>query len=160
MFHGKCAYCESYIPHVTFAHIEHYRPKATFPDLTFSWGNLLLACGKCNSPLFKGERFPQEDEGGPLLDPCTDLPEEHLRFEYDARTKLASVYGKTGRGLVSEMRLGLNRAELRTHRSMRVRTLAALLRFVSQDAEARQLFDEAKQNHAEYAAFARALDPG
>ena len=49
MFHGKCAYCESKIRHVSDPHIEHYRPKRTFPRLTFAWDNLLLACGICNS---------------------------------------------------------------------------------------------------------------
>src|SRR5258706_1370724 len=38
---GKCMYCESKIAHVTYAHIEHYKPKkqGMFPELTFEWTN-------------------------------------------------------------------------------------------------------------------------
>lgn len=49
MFHGKCAYCESKITHVSFGHIEHYRPKQRCPERAFLWRNLLLACDRCNN---------------------------------------------------------------------------------------------------------------
>jgi len=87
MFHGKCAYCESEIGHVSDAHIEHYRPKARFPHLTFDWDNLLLACGICNASRYKGDRFPEASEGGPLLNPCVDLPDNHFTFHYDATAR-------------------------------------------------------------------------
>ena len=58
MFRSKCAYCESKITHVDYGHIDHYRPKSKFPDLTFEWSNLLLACGICNGTKYKGELKP------------------------------------------------------------------------------------------------------
>lgn len=76
MFHGKCAYCESNIGHVSDAHIEHYRPKAKFPHLTFDWDNLLLACSKCNGAGYKGDNFPEANDGGPLVNPCTSRTRE------------------------------------------------------------------------------------
>lgn len=47
-FGVRCAYCESFIHHD--GHIEHFRRKnpSHFPELTFSWGNLFLACGATN----------------------------------------------------------------------------------------------------------------
>ncbi|KWR73193.1 hypothetical protein RN04_04915 [Arthrobacter sp. W1] len=44
-FGVRCAYCESFIHHD--GHIEHFRRKNPnhFPELTFSWENLFLACG-------------------------------------------------------------------------------------------------------------------
>jgi energy-coupling factor transporter ATP-binding protein EcfA2 len=45
---GKCMYCESFISAVAPEHIEHYRPKAIYPQLTFDWANLGLACPWCN----------------------------------------------------------------------------------------------------------------
>jgi uncharacterized protein (TIGR02646 family) len=157
MFHGKCAYCESKIEHVSDAHIEHYRPKSRFLHLTFDWDNLLLACGKCNSTAFKGDHFPGADEDGPLLNPCIDQPNTHLRFEYEPHTQLASVYGITPRGITSEMRLGLNRPDLRAYRSRKVKILLVIARLARSDPEARQLWDEAQGDDAEYAAFARTL---
>jgi uncharacterized protein (TIGR02646 family) len=158
MFRGKCAYCESYILHITYAHIEHFRPKSRFPELTFSWENLLLACGICNSSRFKADRFPEAADGGPIVDPCTEEPEDHLVFHYHPRARLASVYGRTVRGQTTERFLGLNRPELRCRRSRQVTLLAVLRLHVDIDERARELFEEAKAGSEEYAAFARAMD--
>jgi len=79
MFHGKCAYCESQIRHIDYGHIEHYRPKSIFPELTYSWSNLLLACGVCNGKAHKGDKFPQNHEGGPLINPGFDDPDAHFQ---------------------------------------------------------------------------------
>lgn len=40
-----CCYCENSLG----VQVEHIRPKTLYPDLTFVWVNLLLACGRCNS---------------------------------------------------------------------------------------------------------------
>jgi uncharacterized protein (TIGR02646 family) len=64
LFHGKCAYCESKCAAVTWAHIEHFRPKGAvlvkeadgqqrksslgYYWLAAEWDNLLLSCPKCN----------------------------------------------------------------------------------------------------------------
>jgi uncharacterized protein (TIGR02646 family) len=154
MFHGKCAYCESKIKHVSDPHIEHYRPKLTFPKFTFDWDNLLLACGTCNSTKFKGAKFPEANAGGPYINPCTDDPDEHFQFIYDPKAKLASVYGKTARGTTTEKDLGLNRPDLRTYRSKQIEILACLAQLARTDPRAQSLLDEAKQADAEYAAFA------
>lgn len=157
LFHGKCAYCESKIKHVSDPHIEHYRPKSKFPELTFAWDNLLLACGQCNSTKYKGDKFPEASEDGPYINPCADDPEDHFQFVYIPKAKLASVYGKTERGKTTEEELGLNRPDLRTHRSKRVEMLVCLAQHAQTDPIAQNLLDEAKQADAEYAAFARTL---
>jgi 5-methylcytosine-specific restriction endonuclease McrA len=57
LFHGKCAYCESYIKAVQPTDIEHFRPKGRVADcpthpgywwLAASWDNLLASCIDCN----------------------------------------------------------------------------------------------------------------
>lgn len=54
IYHLKCAYCEQKLLDSP-KHIEHYRPKDTYFWLAYSWDNLLLSCGSCNST--KGKRF-------------------------------------------------------------------------------------------------------
>lgn len=54
IYHLKCAYCEQKLLDAP-KHIEHYRPKKTYYWLAYSWDNLLLCCGSCNSA--KGDRF-------------------------------------------------------------------------------------------------------
>jgi len=54
LYHLKCGYCEKPLLD-TPKHIEHYRPKKSYYWLAYSWDNLLLSCGECNSS--KGDRF-------------------------------------------------------------------------------------------------------
>jgi uncharacterized protein (TIGR02646 family) len=157
LFHGKCAYCESFIRHVDYGHIEHYRPKAKYPKQAFTWSNLVLACGVCNGSEHKGDRFPLKAEGGLLINPCTEDPARHLSFEYDPVAKLASVRGKTTRGDTTEKCLGLNRQDLRTHRSSRIKQLWFIAQRARSDPEARQLLDDAAASSQEYSAFAHLL---
>ena len=38
-----CGYTEVYINDLTDCHIDHYRKKGMFPQLTFNWNNLIVA---------------------------------------------------------------------------------------------------------------------
>lgn len=52
IYKRKCAFCEQRVEQY---HIEHYRPKAKYYWLAFSWDNLLLSCPTCNQN--KGVNF-------------------------------------------------------------------------------------------------------
>ncbi|TRU59483.1 MAG: HNH endonuclease [Microcystis aeruginosa Ma_QC_C_20070823_S13] len=161
--YGKCAYFESKITVVTYGAIEHFYPKSQYPDLTFTWKNLLLSCDKCNDANHKGTNFPLDDiTGNPLLidptDGVTD-PNTHLEFIWDEIAKLASVYGRDQRGTIVKDIFDLNglrgRKELINHRSQYIKKLLALLRLAKQgDSDALSLLQEACQLGAEYYAFA------
>lgn len=59
--------------------IEHFWPKAPYPEKSFIWTNMLLACTGCNRK--KGDRFPLDADGRPLLiDPSVDDPWEFLDY--------------------------------------------------------------------------------
>ena len=156
-FHGKCAYCESQIRHIDYGHIEHFRPKSKYPKKTFSWSNLLLACGVCNGAEYKGEKFPNKADGGPLVNPCTEDPAMHFSFDYDPDAQLANVHGKTKRGLLTETLLGLNRKDLRSYRSQQIKKLWFIAQRAPRDPEARRLLDEAASASQSYSAFAAML---
>jgi len=53
IYNLKCAYCEKDIDDEP-KHVEHYRPKDIYYWLAYSWDNLLLSCGRCNSSKGKG----------------------------------------------------------------------------------------------------------
>lgn len=162
MFHGKCAYCESKIRTVAYGDIEHFFPKSLYPDLTFIWKNLLLACSICNNATHKGTKFPLDDQGNPLLiDPTDGItdPNRHLEFVWDDDAKLASVYGRDERGITVENIFDLNgkrgRRQLIDNRSKYVRKLFALMTLAKQgEQEALSLLKEACQPKEEYSAFA------
>ncbi|WP_375329512.1 retron system putative HNH endonuclease [Microcystis sp. BLCC-F210] len=163
MFNGKCAYCESKITVGAYGAIEHFYPKSQYPNLTFTWENLLLSCDKCNDANHKGTNFPLDDiTGNPLLidptDGVTD-PNTHLEFVWDEMAKLASVYGRDRRGQIVEDLFDLNgmrgRKELINYRSQYIKKLLALLRYAKQgDSEVLSVLQEACQPGAEYYAFA------
>lgn len=48
IYNCKCAFCETKLLDAP-KHIEHYRPKDHYYWLAYSWDNLLLSCGSCNS---------------------------------------------------------------------------------------------------------------
>lgn len=70
---GRCMYCEDSFG----TDIEHFFPKAEYPDRAFDWENYLLACSHCNSNL-KREKFPMLKNEPLLLNPTVDNPLAHL----------------------------------------------------------------------------------
>ncbi len=154
----KCAYCESHITHVGYAHIEHYRPKIFFSQFCFDWDNLLLGCSVCNGARYKGTKFPDEAEKGPIINPVDENPDKYLSFEYDPETGTANVLGKHDRGSTTVDITGLNRVELIRHRSDVVRKIAFVaIRAKNGDVQAIEELNRCCENDQEYAAFARTL---
>lgn len=107
LFHGKCAFCESRLTKLATSEsfTLHFRPPrdalnldgTTSPKhyywLAYEWQNLYPACAPCTQN--KRNMFPvrgsrghpgspvaelEHHESRLLLDPCFDLPEEHLVF--------------------------------------------------------------------------------
>ena len=131
LFHSKCAYCESLLSVADPVSIDRFRPcngavnldGAFAPDhdwwLAYEWFNTYPVCQRCNS--MKANRFPVAGprvsfyatstdlvaEQALLLDPCVDLPEQHLTFGKDGM-----VASETQQGRVTIDVVGLNRAGL------------------------------------------------
>lgn len=158
MFNNKCAYCESYIGHISFGHIEHFMPKAKYPKQCFNWNNLLLGCEICNGTQFKATNFPTKKENGPIINPTKENPTSYFTFEYDPNTGTANVLGINERGKTTETLLGLNRASLVIHRSKIVRRMAFLAIKASEgDLEALNEMKLHIKSVDEYSAFAVSL---
>jgi uncharacterized protein (TIGR02646 family) len=98
--HTKCAYCEQ----IAAKDIEHFYPKANFPQRMFRWDNFLRGCKNCNNA--KLARFPMDAQGQPLLvDPTADEPFHFLRWDFQTGQTLVNptepqrTRGETTRGL-------------------------------------------------------------
>lgn len=117
---SKCMYCESVLGHITFEHIEHIKPKAKhrFPQLTFEYNNLGLACPKCN--MNKSDTY---DNANPFIDPYNDTPQNHFTAVG------AFVWANSGdaRAKISEIEIDLNRPELLETRGERMKTIKTLV---------------------------------
>ncbi len=71
-FKNNCGYCGSIRPtpiseeaRVPRGHVDHYRAKAKYPELTYEWTNYIWSCESCN--VEKGEF---DDLEYPILNPC------------------------------------------------------------------------------------------
>lgn len=117
MFHKKCAFCESAITHVSYGEIEHFKPKSSYPELCFNWENFLLSCSICNNVSNKGNKFPLQDEGGPLINPTQENPDDFFNFDYDGTLNKFIVIPKHPRSVTMLNIIKLNREDLLEHRT-------------------------------------------
>lgn len=103
MYKDLCCYCESRINIVDFPHIEHLKPKNKFPEFTYVWSNLHLACARCN--VSKSNKY---NTRASILDPVSDIPiSNHLEYE------LEWISPRTERGTTTVKHADLNRHVLR-----------------------------------------------
>ena len=74
IFHGKCAYCESFYAKTQPVDVEHYRPKGKVDDadghrgywwLAMDWENLVPSCIDCNRK--RKQHTPKPDEQGSMV---------------------------------------------------------------------------------------------
>jgi uncharacterized protein (TIGR02646 family) len=132
--HGKCVFCEGFVPATYHGDVEHFRPKngvkeqgqgrkllQTYWWLAYDWSNYWASCAKCNQT-FKKNRFPLEVGGvralkptddlsleKPLLiDPSVDDPRDHIVFSQE------EVFPRNGseRGKATIEICGLDREDL------------------------------------------------
>lgn len=153
MQHGKCAFCESKIDHISYGDVEHFRPKAAVKQnaadpvtrpgyywLAYEWENLLLSCQLCNQrhkgnlfPLFdpaaraRGHQADLSRESPMFINPVDDDPETLLAFRAEV------VYGldPRGRGDTTRDALGLNRPALLEHRRDRYQLVEGLFKVIA-----------------------------
>src|SRR6478609_706765 len=117
---NKCMYCESPMSHISFEHIEHIKPEAKtkFPDLTYNWDNLGLACPVCN--INKGDEY---DPSLPIINLYIENPSDYIfalgHFLYH---KPANQKGE-----LTKRQLQLNRPELLERRQERLESIIRLI---------------------------------
>jgi len=128
IYHLKCAYCEQKLLDAP-KHTEHYRPKDTYYWLAYSWDNLLLSCGSCNSSkkddfkiknnmvIYKNEKFIDIHQLGKFYDkveePLIINPEKDNVLEYIRYDLNAMVSSDNDRVKYTiEKACNLNRKEL------------------------------------------------
>ena len=152
--HGKCAYCESKLRHMSYGDIEHVVPKYSNTSKWFSWLNLTLACDVCNT-----KKANSSVEGEKFIDPYKVDPEEHF-------WQMGPImYAKPGcdAAAVTERLLELNRTDLVERRSERLSCLVRMVDVVErcEDPHLKNLlweeFTSESQAHKEYAALSREI---
>lgn len=96
LFGLRCAYCEGQIYHG--GHIEHFRRKNPkhFPDLTFEWTNLFLACGsKEHCGHYKDRPNAPAYNPDELIKPDIHNPDDYLFFHSSGEVRVRNRNGMT-----------------------------------------------------------------
>lgn len=182
--HGKCAFCESRVAHISYGDVEHFRPKSGWRQeekdplerpgyywLAYEWTNLFIACTRCNQQ-FKQSLFPLRTpknrarnhsgdvtaEEPLLIDPAADDPESFISFRQEVPYAIAG----SERGEATIRIMGLLRdplVEQRRKQLDRVRAFRDLVAIGVEPyaTEARNKLDEMKQDSEEYASMTRAF---
>lgn len=154
MFNGKCAYCESHIIHINYGDIEHFRPKSKFPEFCFEWDNLLLSCSICNGKSNKGNKFPLEREGGFIVNPVEENPNDFFRFEFDVITKQFLIFPINQRGITTLKTIDLNRENLVEYRTRQLsKNISKIIEIIDKDKDKLNLFFNGFSNKDEFSAF-------
>lgn len=115
-FEHRCAYCDDYDIYAggsKMYHVEHFAPKERFPELEFTYDNLLYACPYCN--ISKSNKWPSNDSNKNVVgyegfvDPCTQEYNTHL-----CRREDGSIYyiSPLGEYMYYELKLYLQRHQL------------------------------------------------
>ncbi|QYU70198.1 TIGR02646 family protein [Leptolyngbya sp. 15MV] len=76
---ARCAYCEASVDDMGY-HIEHFRRKRDFPQLTFEWSNLLMCCGKDDCCGHFKDRGGSPYDVADLIDPTIEEPDLFFWF--------------------------------------------------------------------------------
>ncbi|WP_137768340.1 HNH endonuclease [Curtobacterium sp. SGAir0471] len=102
--------------------IEHFYPRSTYHEQTFTWVNWLLACSFCNSNR-KRNRFPVTAGTPDLIDPTVEDPRTDLSVDL----VLGEITARTRRGLVNIEIFDLNRDRLTRGRRDAAVTFSSLV---------------------------------
>ena len=87
MQNEKCAYCECKLD-MHDGHIEHFKRRKWFPELTFAWNNLYYSCCRNGTCGRHKDRVLDKSRVDELIDPCVDDPEDYLQFTFDGNVSI------------------------------------------------------------------------
>ncbi len=106
--HDKCCFCEAKITHISFGHVEHFRPKGGYVQadgdplnrpgyfwLAYTWSNLFFCCELCNSR-HKRNLFPLQDDSQRATSPSHFIKKERPRFLDPSQVDPTSKIGFRG----------------------------------------------------------------
>jgi uncharacterized protein (TIGR02646 family) len=126
----QCAYCESAInSDKTKSHIDHFKRKHLFPELTFNYYNLLVSCNnpnRCAST--KDSSVKSIEVYDNIINPVTEKPHEY--YDYNISGKLIS---KNKKAKFTEDIFNLNHAGLRQQRSIVAMAVQAYKEYLQLD---------------------------
>lgn len=124
----RCAYCEG--PLFNKGHIEHFRRRRDFAELSFDWPNLFLACDSTDHcGHYKDRQGASDYDPALLIKPDHDEPQDYLYFHSTGEVRKRAGLDATNACRAEETIrvLGLNNAALTGARAKALKVYKARL---------------------------------
>jgi hypothetical protein len=143
----RCMFCSG----SEASDVEHYRPKAIFPELAMTWENYLWSCTPCNRG--KLNRFPPDTgPGGQFVNPLYENVWDF--FFIDAFGILTPRFDRAanapnGRAVTTRDFLSLNRDAVQVSRQQRIKNLKEAVADTMKLMAARKLTKKAARERVE-----------
>jgi len=143
----RCMFCSG----SEASDVEHYRPKAIFPELAMTWENYLWSCTPCNRG--KLNRFPPDTgPGGRFVNPLHENVWDF--FFIDAFGILTPRFDRAanapnGRAVTTRDFLSLNRDAVQVSRQQRIKNLKEAVADTMKLMAARKLTKKAARERVE-----------
>jgi uncharacterized protein (TIGR02646 family) len=118
----RCAYCEAPVDQHGY-HIEHFRRKSMFQNLTFAWENLLLCCSRNDCCGHHKDRAGWPYNPDDLVNPTIDEPDHFFYFRESGVVDVRSGCNQQQAHRANETLRVLNLKHHGPLRSMRARQL-------------------------------------
>jgi uncharacterized protein (TIGR02646 family) len=131
----RCGYCEGSLDTLD-QHIEHFRRKKHFPELTFEWANLYWSCDQNDSCGHYKDHGAGAYNVNELVEPCIDDPDQFFRFRSDGtisiRPGLSAAAQRKAEETLRVFNLNPKWGRLR---NMRKAAVSPYVSFVDKDVE-------------------------
>jgi uncharacterized protein (TIGR02646 family) len=149
-----CCYCEGSVS-VETSHIEHFKPKSAYGDLTFDYDNLLVSCnGECNTTNreYCGHKKENKFNEDLLLNPSIqENISEFFTFTTNGEIKPSDLDLLKSKHTIDELKLNTN--TLQEARKTSLKTLIDNLKII--DGKKDMLTKLLAKNNLPYITFLR-----
>jgi TIGR02646 family protein len=92
-----CAYTEVNLPDSGKCHIDHFKTRNLFPELTFDYNNLLVSCNhETYGAKHKDKRIKNKEDYTDLINPVEESSDEYIEYTFlgDVEARNNSAKGK------------------------------------------------------------------
>lgn len=128
---GCCAYTEIRIVKKDKCHIDHFRKRDLFPQMTMDYRNMLVACNsECYGAKYKDKNVTKADYAK-LINPVEDNPSDFLEFTFIG--EIQAVGNDKERGDFTINCFNLNERSLVEQRRQAVTNMLIMKEYLSED---------------------------
>lgn len=122
-----CGYTEIYINDLTDCHIDHYKKRSLFSELTFEWNNLIAATKDSNfGAIYKDNKSGiQKDDYNNIFNPIIDNVEVHFYYTIWGEVLPKTISGVNNQKATNTIAIfNLNHNSLKNRRKSLIRMIS------------------------------------